>query len=81
MKNDIKKEALRLLSKKMRGEIGKSKGLGVQVQAKDKKSLLKGLDKAKEVVEKEKIEEPKRSKEDIQSEIAMLEKELANLGD
>ena len=72
MKNDIKKQVLQKLSKKMLESDGSDLvggKLGVTVKADDKKSLIKGLKKAEDIVEDQELpEEMEEESEEDESE-------------
>ena len=82
MKTEAKKAALKELRNKAHkeGGAGMFGGMGVTVKAKDKKSLLEGLEKASEIVEKkgDELEEKaeKLSQEEIKAKIAELQELL-----
>jgi hypothetical protein len=79
MYKEIKREVLNDLRQKMAKEGGKKildGGLGVTVKAKDKKSLIEGLEKAEEIIEKndEMLDIPEEAMED--ESLEMSEEEI-----
>lgn len=87
MKEQAKKKVLQALKNRMRkaGNDGLMGGMAVSVKAEDKKGLLEGLEKAKEVVKKQELPESeeecpyaKLSKDEIEEKISKLKDMLSN---